>query len=232
MRPALRSARSSTQRAASPLPPPCAPWRGPQTAARRWSRSRRSTPPIRCYGTVALDPPGPLADALAQRDGVFGAAADTALLARLDLKPGARIGVGNAIYRDPRRADGRARQARGRHRLRPAPADRDSEALRATGLLQPGQPGALALPARACPTMMPTTTAVTARYRRRAAQLPDAGWEIRSAQQRLARARAQRRALHPISSRWSVSPRCWSAASAWPTPSRAISTASATPSPP
>src|SRR4051812_22428211 len=42
-------------------------------------------------GTVVLDPPGPLAAALAMRDDVFGAAADPALLARLDLKPGARI---------------------------------------------------------------------------------------------------------------------------------------------
>ena len=38
----------------------------------------------------------PLADALAVRDGVFGAAADPLLLARLDLKPGARITIGAA----------------------------------------------------------------------------------------------------------------------------------------
>ena len=48
------------------------------------------------YGEVALDPPQPLAALLAQRDGAFGAAADPALLARLDLKPGARIMVGAA----------------------------------------------------------------------------------------------------------------------------------------
>src|SRR5262249_31079212 len=35
------------------------------------------------YGSVALDPQQPLAQALAQRDGAFGAAADPALLARL-----------------------------------------------------------------------------------------------------------------------------------------------------
>src|SRR5262249_4437234 len=37
------------------------------------------------HGTVALDPQQPLTTALAQRDGAFGAAADPALLARLDL---------------------------------------------------------------------------------------------------------------------------------------------------
>jgi putative ABC transport system permease protein len=48
------------------------------------------------YGEVALDPPQPLATLLAQRDGAYGAAADPALVARLDLKPGARIMVGAA----------------------------------------------------------------------------------------------------------------------------------------
>src|SRR5207244_7086771 len=48
------------------------------------------------YGAVTLDPPQPLAALLAQRDGVFGAAADPALLARLDLAPGARITLGQA----------------------------------------------------------------------------------------------------------------------------------------
>ena len=48
------------------------------------------------YGEVALEPPQPLATLLAQRDGAYGAAADPALLARLDLKPGARITVGAA----------------------------------------------------------------------------------------------------------------------------------------
>jgi putative ABC transport system permease protein len=48
------------------------------------------------YGEVALDPPQPLAALLAQRDGAYGAAADPALMARLDLKPGARIMVGAA----------------------------------------------------------------------------------------------------------------------------------------
>jgi putative ABC transport system permease protein len=39
------------------------------------------------YGPVTLNPPQALSDALAQRDGAYGAAADSALMARLDLKP-------------------------------------------------------------------------------------------------------------------------------------------------
>ena len=48
------------------------------------------------FGAVVLDPPGNLADALAQRDGAFGAAADPALLARLNLQTGARVTIGGA----------------------------------------------------------------------------------------------------------------------------------------
>jgi len=46
------------------------------------------------YGRVVLDPAQPVAQALALRDGAFGAAADAALLARLDLQPGGRIMLG------------------------------------------------------------------------------------------------------------------------------------------
>ncbi|HEY0300888.1 MAG TPA: hypothetical protein VGC36_06135, partial [Rhizomicrobium sp.] len=48
------------------------------------------------YGAVKLDPPSPLADALALKDGMYGAAADPALLGRLAIKPGARVTIGNA----------------------------------------------------------------------------------------------------------------------------------------
>ena len=64
----------------------------------------------------------PLEDALAERDGVFGAAADATLMARLDLKPGARVTVGNANFEVRAVLDQRTGQARRRHRLRPAAA--------------------------------------------------------------------------------------------------------------
>ena len=49
------------------------------------------------YGRVATDPGMPLPVLLAQTDGAFGAAVDPALLARLDLKTGDRITLGNAV---------------------------------------------------------------------------------------------------------------------------------------
>ena len=49
-------------------------------------------------GTTASEPAMPLADALAERNNVFGALADPALLVRLDLEPGGRITVGAATF--------------------------------------------------------------------------------------------------------------------------------------
>ena len=49
------------------------------------------------HGSVVLDPAQPLAAALAPRDGVFGAVAEAALLARLDLKLPARVTIGSAV---------------------------------------------------------------------------------------------------------------------------------------
>src|SRR5437868_7193571 len=48
------------------------------------------------YGEVPLEPAARLADALAERDGAFGAAVDPALLARLNLEHGARVTIGAA----------------------------------------------------------------------------------------------------------------------------------------
>src|SRR5207244_4845573 len=49
------------------------------------------------YGSMALDPQQPLAQALAQREGASGAAADPALLARRDLTPGTRTTPGPTV---------------------------------------------------------------------------------------------------------------------------------------
>src|SRR5436309_15874668 len=48
------------------------------------------------FGTVVLEPAGDLPAALAERDGVFGAAVDPALLARLGIARGARVTIGSA----------------------------------------------------------------------------------------------------------------------------------------
>ncbi len=89
------------------------------------------------YGNVALDPAMPLGEALAERDGVFGAAADPALLVRLELKPGEQISIGTArieiraaIRTEPDKLAGGI--GFGPRLLL------SEEALRATGLLQPG----------------------------------------------------------------------------------------------
>ena len=119
--------------------------RTPVTAARRWSRSRPSMPPIRSTERSALDPQQPLATLLAARDGVFGAAADPALLARLDLAPGARDHARRGGDRNPRHARLRARQARRRHRLRAAPAHQRG-GFAGERAVAARQRGALALP--------------------------------------------------------------------------------------
>jgi putative ABC transport system permease protein len=49
-------------------------------------------------GAVALEPPQPLAEALASRDGVPGVAADATLIARLDLKIGDRLTIGAGAF--------------------------------------------------------------------------------------------------------------------------------------
>jgi putative ABC transport system permease protein len=129
-------------------------------------------------GAVVLDPAQPFAAALAERDGVYGLAGDSGLLARLDLKTGDRLTIGGAAF-----------ELRGGIVIEPDKLAAgiglgprvlmSTDALRATGLVQPG-------------------SQVQWRYRLRLAdgdagdgalrrvtaaaktQLPDAGWEIRS----------------------------------------------------
>jgi putative ABC transport system permease protein len=130
------------------------------------------------YGTVALEPAGDIAGALAERDGMFGAAVDPALLARLGLERGAKVTVGTAtielratLKTEPDRLAGGI--GFGPRLLISAAA------LRATGLLQPGSlvrwhyrlriPGSNANDR--------TANAVVAASE---AQFPDAGWEVRT----------------------------------------------------
>ena len=119
------------------------------------------------------------------------------LLTRLGLKPGARLTIGDATF------EIRAALASEPDKLAGGigfgPRLLVSEAgLRATGLLQPGSlvrwHYRLRLPAN--DTSDAAAKAVAAQAR---AQFPEAGWDIRTSFQRLAAARTQRRALHPIS---------------------------------
>jgi putative ABC transport system permease protein len=128
------------------------------------------------FGQTVLEPPGTLAEVLVQRDGAFGAAADPALLARLDIKPGARLTIGSATI------DIRAALTNEPDKLAGGigfgPRLLVSEAaLRATGLLQPGSLVRWHYRLRLPQSTDAAAQAVTAQAR---AQLPEAGWDIRN----------------------------------------------------
>ena len=128
------------------------------------------------YGAVALDRDAPLAVVLAMRNGVYGAAVDPALLTRLELSPGARLTIGSAtielsavLKSEPDKlASGIAFGPR---------LILSEAALRATGLLQPGSLVRWHYQLK-LPDESESTTAAVATAAR--AQLPEAGWEIRT----------------------------------------------------
>lgn len=128
------------------------------------------------FGQAKLDPAMPLADALAQRDGAFGAAADPALLARLDIKPGARLTIGNATIEIRAALTSEPDKLAGGIGFGPRLLVSE-DALRATGLLQPGSLVRWIYRLRLPQSTDEATKAVTTQAR---AQLPDAGWEIRN----------------------------------------------------
>ncbi|MEO8318833.1 MAG: FtsX-like permease family protein, partial [Bradyrhizobium sp.] len=129
-------------------------------------------------GELTLAPKMPVTDLLAERDGAFGAAADSTLLARLDLKLGDRVTIGNAPYQIRSVVEAEPDKLAGNVGL--GPRFLVSEAsLRATGLLQPGSLVRwiyrVRLPDNAADDRAATQLVDDAR-----ATLPQAGWEIRS----------------------------------------------------
>ena len=130
------------------------------------------------FGAVTLDPPAPLADTLAQRDGSFGAAADPVLLARLGVKPGARLSIGNANFEIRAALTNEPDKLAGGIGFGPRLLVSE-DALRATGLVQPGSlvrwHYRLRLPQSDATDA--AAKAVTAQAR---AALPEAGWDIRN----------------------------------------------------
>jgi len=130
------------------------------------------------YGEAVLDPAGPLADALADRDGAFGAAVDPALLARLNLERRARVTVGAAsielraiLKNEPDKLAGG---------IGFGPRLLISEAaLRATGLVQPGSLIRWHYRLR-LPAADPNDRAANAVIAASEKQLPDVGWEVRT----------------------------------------------------
>jgi len=129
-------------------------------------------------GELTLDPKMPVADLLAERDGAFGAAADSTLLARLDLKIGDRVSIGSATFQirsvvgtEPDKLAGGVGFG---------PRFLASEAgLRATELLQPGSLVRWIYRVK-LPDNAADDRAVTALVDDARGALPEAGWEIRS----------------------------------------------------
>ncbi|WP_315781276.1 MULTISPECIES: ABC transporter permease [unclassified Bradyrhizobium] len=129
-------------------------------------------------GKAELQPDLPLSDILAERDGAFGAAADPALLARLDLKIGdivtidtVRFQIRSALAAEPDKLSGG---------IGLGPRFLVSEAgLRATPLLQPGSlvrwTYRVRLPDNATDDRAAASFIADTRL-----TLPSAGWEIRS----------------------------------------------------
>ncbi len=130
------------------------------------------------YGTLALDPRRDLAGTLAARDGVFGAAADAILLARLDLALGARLSVGAATIEIRAVLNAEPDRLAGGVGFGPRLLVSE-EALRASGLLQPGSlvrwHYRLRLPADNAGDRAADAVAAEAQ-----AKFPEAGWEVRT----------------------------------------------------
>ncbi len=129
-------------------------------------------------GTTLSEPAMPLADALAERSNVFGALADPALLARLDLAPGARVTVGAATFEI--RAALRNEPDKLAGGIGFGPWLLISEAgLRATGLVQPGSLVRWHYRVK-LPENDASDRAAAALVSAAQKQLPEAGWEIRT----------------------------------------------------
>ena len=129
-------------------------------------------------GEITLDPKLPIADILTGRDGAFGAAVDSTLLARLDLKLGDRLTIGNATFALRSVVDAEPDRLAGGLGFGPRFLISE-QALRATGLLQPGSLVRwiyrMKLPDNAAGDA--ATSALIDQVR---TALPEAGWEIRS----------------------------------------------------
>jgi putative ABC transport system permease protein len=130
------------------------------------------------FGVVALEPAGNLADALAERDGAFGAAADPALLARLSLERGARLTVGAATIELRTVLKSEPDKLAGGIGFGPRLLISEA-ALRATGLIQPGSLVRWHYRLR-LPVGDANDRAANAVVAASEKKLPDAGWEVRT----------------------------------------------------
>ena len=129
-------------------------------------------------GELALEPKLPVNDLLAEHDGAFGAAADPTLLARLDLKIGDRVSIGNATFQIRSAVEAEPDKLAGGIGFGPRFLVSEA-ALQATGLLQPGSLVRWIYRVK-LPDNARGERATTALIEDARAALPEAGWEIRS----------------------------------------------------
>jgi putative ABC transport system permease protein len=129
-------------------------------------------------GQLTLDPKLPVADVLAARDGAFGAAVDPTLLARLDLKLGDRVSIGAAVFQIRSVVSAEPDKLAGGIGFGPRFLVSE-EALRATGLLQPGSLVRWNYRVK-LPDAASNDRGVSALTDDARSSLPEAGWEIRS----------------------------------------------------
>ncbi|RTL74330.1 MAG: FtsX-like permease family protein [Bradyrhizobiaceae bacterium] len=127
-------------------------------------------------GELTLEPQMPLSDIFAQRDGHYGAAVDPVLLARLNLKLGDTVSVGQTTFQIRSSLTAEPDKLLGGITIGPRVLI-SIDALKTTGLLQPG---ALVRWTYRVKLANPNETAVTQLTERARQQFPQAGWEIRN----------------------------------------------------
>lgn len=129
-------------------------------------------------GSVRLTPQIPMSELLAQRGGMFGAGADAVLLARLGLKIGDRLTIGSAAFDIRSVVDSEPDKLAGGVGLGPRFLVSE-EALRATGLLQPGTLVRWVYRLQ-LPNVTVDDSATRAVIEQAEKALPEAGWEVRT----------------------------------------------------
>jgi putative ABC transport system permease protein len=129
-------------------------------------------------GALALEPSVPIQDLLAERDGAFGAAADPGLLARLDLKIGDTVSVGDARFQIRSAVTAEPDKLSGGIGFGPRFLISDT-GLRATGLLQPGSLVRWSYRVK-LPDNAADDRAMSALIDDSRQAAPEAGWEVRS----------------------------------------------------
>ncbi len=125
-----------------------------------------------------LDPAFPLPEVLEGRDGAFGMAADAALLGRLDLKIGARVMIGRAHFQIRAVLVSEPDRLASSIRFGP-PALISEQALRASGLLEPGSlvKRHYLLVLKGNPASDEQIDSLLAKAKEK---FPEAGWDIRT----------------------------------------------------